>query len=607
MRILILSAIPLLCAAVFGTFLTIERVREMNQFLTFKESMNLINGLAKVTEANNTELGNAWSWNPSAVHDNSVEVVEKVRKTWEENGRALDAAYQELKAIRATIDFGKHDPAILQSLDQLDALIEQFGPHRQQMRQTMDYYKILVPYNALQAQLQGLYPLLLNETTDKALAQRLAAYSLYLDYHAACVQYMGSMIWAHQVAVFPPSGYARYEGYFRESETLLKHFRYLAPPAIVAQVDAILTDERGAWVDKKVRSFITDDKFYDFSKHRGEEVELKQKGESRNEDLAKIMTAMRADMMALTDAEISRLATKRNVTIGGTVASIAVTLALTLLLATSISKLIVNITRGIADGAKQVFVAARQITEASDSLAKSSNAQAASVDTTLAMIGQIRSMADATSASAVQASSSIASTSTVVAESNSIMGQLDTSIQQIAANSAETKRILHTINEIAFQTNILALNAAVEAARAGEHGAGFAIVAEEVRSLAKRSADAAGNTDELVENSTKCIGDGTTAAERANASLGKVLASTEEVRACIQAIEEHARKQGTATADMNEAANKVGQITHSTAAAAQQCAASANSLNELARQLEQYVAELEAMVLGRSASSAEAS
>lgn len=601
-RIVILAAIPLACAIGLGVFLTLERERELNHFLAFKEAMTLVNSLAEVTESNNTELGNSWCWSLTAVQENGPAVVNAMRSTWEENVKATDRAFAKLQSLCTHVDFSKHDPRIKEILDQVAGAKTHLDDHRQLVRQTMGYTKIIGPYNELTDLVQTIYPVLLNETSDKDLAQRLEAYNIFLDYHAACVQYVGVLVWAHQVFPLPTNGYVRYESYYRDSETLLKHFRNLAPAPIVAQVDALLDDDRGRWVGEKVKSYLNEnrDRFYDFSPEKDLEAQFKAKAEGRNADLAKLTAVIRQDLTDHTATEITQLRWNRNLTAAATVFAVGITVAFTLGLGRSISRLIVKVTRGIADGANQVYSAARQITEASESLAQSSAAQAESVDRTLAMIGQIRTKAEATNASAQKATASIHNTQQVVAESNTIVGQLDRSIQQIASNSAETKRILQTINEIAFQTNILALNAAVEAARAGEEGAGFAVVAQEVRALAQRSAAAAGNTDELVENSSRCIDAGTQAAAKANASLGKVLSSAGEVGTCIRDIEQHAHEQGSATAEISEAATRVGEITHHTAAAAQQCAASATTLKEQASQLEEYVGQLQTMVLGHS-------
>jgi methyl-accepting chemotaxis protein len=108
-----------------------------------------------------------------------------------------------------------------------------------------------------------------------------------------------------------------------------------------------------------------------------------------------------------------------------------------------------------------------------------------------------------------------------VGKANDSMEQLAGSMKEITRASEETSKIIKTIDEIAFQTNLLALNAAVEAARAGEAGAGFAVVADEVRNLALRAADAAKNTSELIEGTTKEVRDGSALAEKTNSAFAR--------------------------------------------------------------------------------------
>jgi methyl-accepting chemotaxis protein len=600
-RLAILSVIPLFCAVGLGTFLMMERIRELHQYTSFREVMNLANSLAEVNEANNAELGNAWCWTPTAVSENGIEVVQKIRDTWAENGRTLDLAYARLVAIRNRLDLSKYDPRVRTILDDVDAVKSKFPEHRQLMRQTLNYELIIVPYNELKNSIQALYPALLKETSDKELAQELTAYNLYLDYHAACVQYVGVMIWAHQIPVVPASAYARYESYYGESEVLLKHFRNVAPSPIVRRLDDILRGDQGRWVDEKVKSFLnTGDTPHDFSAHRELGVEFKAKAEARNVELGTIMEVIRVDIMNYTNARIEELAFNRNATIFLIVLAIGFTVGCTIYFGKAISRLIVNITHGIAEGANQVFAAAQQITEASESMAHSAAAQATSVGETLTMIERIRAMTQGTRVQTRKATAIIEENSKMAEESDKTMKSMSQSMVRIADNSIETKKILSTINNIAAQSNILALNAAVEAARLGTIGAAFAVVADEVRLLAQGSAIASRETDALVENSSQSIEQGTVAASLANESFARVLASTVKVSECIVKIDEDANKHAEAVAEMDRAANAVSDITQQNAASAQECAASAHVLNEQARSLRKYVRQLEAIVRGSS-------
>jgi methyl-accepting chemotaxis protein len=595
----ILSVIPLFCAVALGTYLMSERVKELRQFNSFKDLMVLANGLAEVNEANNAELSNAWGWTPTAVSENGIEVVQKIREKWAENGRTLDEDYARMVGIRNRLDMSKYDPRLQTILDDVDAVKSKMAARRQMMHQTIDYELILEPYDNLKNAIQAIYPALLNETSDKRLAQELTAYNLYLDYHAACVQYVGVMIWAHQIPVLSANGYARYEGHYRESETLLKHFRNIAPPDIVKQVDAILMDARGRWVDEKAKSFLnTGEKFHDFNVHREVGVEFKEKGEGRNVDLGKIMEIMRLDIMRYTTDRIAQLEFNRNVTIALIALAIAITVGCTLYFGRSVSRLIVGITEGIAKGAIEVFTAAQQITEASENLARGAAAQATSVEGTLTMIERIRAMTQGTREQTRKAAGIIQENSKMAEDSERTMKSMNQSMRRIADNSTETKKILSTMTNIAAQSNILALNAAIEAARLGAQGAAFAVVADEVRLLAQRSAVASRETESLVENSSQCIEQGSEAAGLANESFTKVLASTVKVSECIVRIDEDANKQAEAVAEIDQAANAVSDNTQQNAASAEECAASAHVLNEQARSLRRFVSQLESIVRG---------
>ena len=132
-------------------------------------------------------------------------------------------------------------------------------------------------------------------------------------------------------------------------------------------------------------------------------------------------------------------------------------------------------------------------------------------------------------------------TNVVVKKANDAMQDLTKSMQDITSASEETSKIIKTIDEIAFQTNLLALNAAVEAARAGEAGAGFAVVAEEVRNLAMRAAEAAKNTSQLIEDTVRKIRDGSELVGKTNEAFGAVAANASKVGELVGKCDGHGR------------------------------------------------------------------
>jgi methyl-accepting chemotaxis protein len=189
-----------------------------------------------------------------------------------------------------------------------------------------------------------------------------------------------------------------------------------------------------------------------------------------------------------------------------------------------------------------------------------------------------------------QANQLAQSASTVAVKGGEVVAQVVDTMKGINDASRKIADIISVIDGIAFQTNILALNAAVEAARAGEQGRGFAVVAGEVRNLAGRSADAAKEIKQLINNSVERVTQGTSLVDQAGATMGEVVASIKRVTDIMGEISAASAEQSAGVAQVGEAVTNMDQATQQNAALVEEMAAAASSLRSQAQELVQTVA-----------------
>lgn len=250
---------------------------------------------------------------------------------------------------------------------------------------------------------------------------------------------------------------------------------------------------------------------------------------------------------------------------------------------------VVDIIQNVSSGSAQVFSSAQQ-------LADGASSQASSLEETSSSLEELSSMTKQNADNASQARAMMQEAGQIVEKVNRHMDDMAKAIAEITKSSEETGKIIKTIDEIAFQTNLLALNAAVEAARAGEAGAGFAVVADEVRNLAMRSAEAAKNTSELIENTMKAVKNGNELTSYTQEAFKDNIASSTKISQLVDEIATASQEQANGIAQINRAVAEMDKVIQQAAYNAESSAAAAESMNLDVSKLEKRMQELAGMV-----------
>jgi methyl-accepting chemotaxis protein len=264
----------------------------------------------------------------------------------------------------------------------------------------------------------------------------------------------------------------------------------------------------------------------------------------------------------------------------------------------AITAMLRGATHDLSESAQQVASASTQVAGASQSLSHGATEQSASLEETSASMEEMASMTRMNAENSQQAAAMMAETERQVHGANDALGAMVVSMSAIKESSDKVSKIIKTIDEIAFQTNILALNAAVEAARAGEAGMGFAVVADEVRTLAQRSAQAAKDTAVLIEESISKADDGNQKVTLVTTAIAAITDSAVKAKGLIDEVSVASRQQSQGIDQVSQAIAQMEKVTQTNAASAEESAAASEELSAQAETAMAIVTQLKSLVGG---------
>ncbi len=311
-----------------------------------------------------------------------------------------------------------------------------------------------------------------------------------------------------------------------------------------------------------------------------------------------VVTLDEAEVVAPVKALESRERGERWLQLGIAVIAMSLAAVAWLILGRSISQHIEDLAKRIRAGSERTTNAANHVSETSHKLAEGASEQAASLEQTSATLHETSTAVRNNAENAARAKEAAGHARELADGGVARVERLQSAMRAIQISSNEVSKIVGTIDEIAFQTNILALNAAIEAARAGEAGAGFSVVAEEVRMLAKRSAEAAQETESKISESKVSSEQGVNLAEEVSTNLREIAASVREADSLANQIASASAEQSRAIEELNRGVGVLDTVTQSNAAVAQESSGAAHELNDQALELHKAADGLHVLVNG---------
>jgi len=259
-----------------------------------------------------------------------------------------------------------------------------------------------------------------------------------------------------------------------------------------------------------------------------------------------------------------------------------------------------KVIEGLIASSKQISEISVYISDSSAALAEGTSQQAAALEETSANLEEISCMTKKNAENATFGNEAMKRSLKAVNEANNDMNCVNELMIKITDSSQQTHLIIKTIDEIAFQTNLLALNAAVEAARAGDAGSGFAVVANEVRSLAIRSAEAARNTANLIDTSVNQVSQCSKLVNQTRESFNKVSESSDSISKNVSQIMAASIEQSEGINQVNIAVSELDKITQLNAVKSEEEAASAEKMRNMLEDMNEYVDDLQSIIYGEN-------
>lgn len=601
-RILSSNFVIAIFAVVLASVLYVNHAKEARELASFSKVSELLVLFIKTSESFTEESAASWAASP-VFEDYSSEGIER----YETQVKTTDEFFEQIHELVATLDLSQHSKRFGQLVQNGLNFKERVEPIRQGLRTgSREAWPSIQLYVEQVRWLIGLIPQLAIEAHDAELVRKMTVADAIMQMRINASRHTGLVIHNLKFGEVSEMVDTVCRAYIPESQALItKILANTTEEGVALYKEKLLTSDWQAILD--ATQLIIDAGSIRYGIDPPREFDpihaprTQESGDAFMQAIAVFKDFVLEDIESYTSERLASASWQKWQALVLGALCVGVCLSSGFFLASRLSATIGEISHSLHSKANEGLERSKQVARASQMLADGGASQAASIEEISATMEEMKAISDTNSEHVSNAQRIAFDTDQTANAGAKAMDEMGHAMKNIQESSSEISHIAKEIEEIAFQTNILALNAAVEAARAGEAGAGFAIVADEVRSLAQKSAISANSTREKITSAIRSVSEGTRITEQVHQHLDRILNQSTKFKLALEQVSQSSRQQNEGIGQVTQSIAQIDKVTQRNAASSEETSSAAEETRRQAETILEQIQKLDALVLGAKA------